>query len=101
MRGIRVTKLKTTKIKFRDPFEEVTKIASPENYRLYSILFLKLHIVRHFTSDMRAYAVAGHVLAYDTANWYAQKRAIKVREPQEAENERLKSNKKRYTGWGG
>ena len=37
VRGIRVTKLKTTKIKFRGPFEEVTKIVSPENYRLYGI----------------------------------------------------------------
>ena len=26
-----------TKIKFRGPFEEVTKIASPENYQLYGI----------------------------------------------------------------
>ena len=30
-------KLKNTKIEFRGPFEEVTKIASPENYQLYGI----------------------------------------------------------------
>ena len=30
-------KLQTTKIKLRGPSEDFTKIASPENYRLYSM----------------------------------------------------------------
>ena len=34
---IQVTKLKTTKIKFRDPFKDFRKIASPENYQLYGM----------------------------------------------------------------
>ena len=53
---IQIMKLKTTKIKFRGPFEEVTKIATPKNYRLYvnltymvvcSYAYMCLHMCIH------------------------------------------------------